>query len=166
MAYRYLSLQIVDLTQLNPEQLTAVKQQFDQELNHFTQSLQALIIAKNKFAECVADIKTVSAESNKSQKLLIPASASLYLPGRVKDNQKFMVDIGTGYYVEKNAKDAIAFYEKKIEKLNSESTQIQNIIKDKSQSSLAIESQIRQLAVKQHEASKKEAAANATVATK
>lgn len=155
------SLWSVDLTQLNPEQLNAVKQQFDQELNHFTQSLQALIVAKNKFSECVSDIKTVSEEANKNQTLLIPASASLYIPGHIKDNTKFMVDIGTGYYVEKDAKDAITFYEKKIEKLNNESTQIQNIIKDKSQSSLAIESQIRQLAVRQHEAAKQEAVAAA-----
>ncbi|SMN22012.1 similar to Saccharomyces cerevisiae YML094W GIM5 Subunit of the heterohexameric cochaperone prefoldin complex which binds specifically to cytosolic chaperonin and transfers target proteins to it [Maudiozyma saulgeensis] len=149
--------QKIDLTQLNPEQLNAVKQQFDQELNHFTQSLQALIVAKNKFAECVSDIKTVSDDANRNQSLLIPASSSLYISGHIKDNTKFMVDIGTGYYVEKDSKDAIAFYEKKIEKLNNESTQIQNIIKDKSQSSLAIESQIRQLAVQQHEAAKKEA---------
>lgn len=145
----------VDLTTLNPEQLQAVKQQFDQELNHFTQSLQALIVAKNKFSECVNDIKTISSDENKDQRLLIPASASLYIPGQIKDNRKFMVDVGTGYYVEKDAKDAIAFYEKKIEKLDRESVQIQNIIKDKTQSSMAIESQIRQAAIKQHEASKK-----------
>ena len=145
----------VDLTTLNPEQLQAVKQQFDQELNHFTQSLQALIVAKNKFSECVNDVTTISSEENKSQKLLIPASASLYIPGQIKDNQMFMVDIGTGYYVEKNAEEAVAFYKKKIEKLDRESVQIQNIIKEKTQSSMAIESQIRQAAIREHEASKK-----------
>lgn len=134
--------------------MAAVKQQFDQELNHFSQSFQALIVAKNKFTECIDDIKSISNTENEDQKLLIPASASLYIPGKIKDNKKFMVDIGTGYYVEKDAKDAIDFYQKKIEKLNKESVQIQNIIKDKSQSSTAIESQIRQAAIKQHEAAK------------
>ena len=66
-----------------------------------------------------------------------------------------MVDIGTGYYVEKNAEEAVAFYKKKIEKLDRESVQIQNIIKEKTQSSMAIESQIRQAAIREHEANKK-----------
>ena len=124
---------------MGPEQLAAVKQQFDEELQHFTQSLQALNIAKNKFTDCITDIKSIANPKNENQKLLIPASASLYVPGKIKDNQQFMVDIGTGYYVEKNEKDAIAFYQKKIDKLNKESGQIQTIIKDKTQSSLAIE---------------------------
>lgn len=141
---------------MGPEQLAAVKQQFDEELQHFTQSLQALNIAKNKFTDCITDIKSIANPKNENQKLLIPASASLYVPGKIKDNQQFMVDIGTGYYVEKNEKDAIAFYQKKIDKLNKESGQIQTIIKDKTQSSLAIEQQLRLAAIRQHEQSANE----------
>lgn len=142
---------IVDLTKLSPEQLGAVKQQFDQELQHFTQSLQALTMARNKFKECVEDINSVSKPENEGQKLLIPLSSSLYVQGQVKDNDQFMVDVGTGYFVDKTSEDAITFYQKKIEKLNKESVQIQSIIKEKTQSSLAIEAKLRQAALKQHE---------------
>ena len=62
-----------------------------------------------------------------------------------------MVDVGTGYYVEKDADEAISFYQKKIDKLNNESGQIQIIIKEKTQSSFAIKAQIRQAAIKQNE---------------
>ena len=82
---------------------------------------------------------------------MIPASASLCIPGKIKDNRKFMVDVGTGYYVEKDADEAISFYQKKIDKLNNESGQIQIIIKEKTQSSFAIKAQIRQAAIKQNE---------------
>lgn len=137
---------------MSAEQLAAVKQQLDQELQHFSQSLQALNMAKSKFMECVEDIKRVSGiDGEAQQKILIPGSSSLYIPGTVVDNQKFMVDIGTGYYVEKSTDDAIAFYQKKIDKLNSESVQIQNIIKEKSQTSLLLENQIRQAAIRRHE---------------
>lgn len=67
-----------------------------------------------------------------------------------------MVDIGTGYYVEKSAEAAIAFYQKKVDKLNKESVQIQDIIKEKTQYSLSIEAQIRQAAIRQHEAMSKQ----------
>ena len=157
-----MSNQKIDLSKLSIEQLHVVKQQFDQELQHFQQSLQALIVAKSKFVECINDIKTISQDSNDEQDILIPASPSLYIPGKItnKNNKKFMVDVGTGYYVEKSDVEAIEFYEKKINKLNKESVQIQDIIKEKSQSSMAIATQIRQLAMKQALASKD--AANAT----
>lgn len=136
---------------MNPEQLSAVKQQIDQELQHFSQSLQALNMARSKFKECIEDIKTVSREENANQKLLVPLSGSLYVTGKIKDNKKFMVDVGTGYYVDKSAEEAIEFYQKKVEKLKKESIQIQDIIKEKNQSSIAIENQLRVAAIKQHE---------------
>lgn len=108
-------------------------------------------MARSKFKECIEDIRTVSREGNEGKKLLVPLSGSLYVPGTIKDSNKFMVDVGTGYYVDKTAEDAIEFYQKKIDKLNKESLQIQDIIKEKSQSSMAIENQLRIAAIKQHE---------------
>ncbi|AAS51567.2 ADL352Cp [Eremothecium gossypii ATCC 10895] len=145
------SPQTIDLTTLTPAQLAQVKQQFDQELQHFTKSLQALSMARAKFNECIADVKVVSEKKNSEQRLLVPLAGSLYVPGKVVNNQKFMVDIGTGYYVEKDASQAIEFYQKKVNKLNKEAVQIQDIIKEKTQSSLAIEAQMRKAAIKQHE---------------
>lgn len=113
-------------------------------------------MARSKFAECIDDIKSISSPENANQKVLVPASASLYLPGKVVDNQKFMVDIGTGYYVDKTAEEAIVFYENKVAKLNKEAVQIQNIIKEKSQYSLAIEDKIRQASLSRHEQSLKQ----------
>ena len=141
----------VDLTKLGPEQLAAVKQQIDQEFQHFNQSLQALTLARNKFQDCIEDIKSISSPENKDQKIMVPASASLYIPGKIVENNKFMVDVGTGYYVEKTDTEAISFYEHKIQKLNKESIQIQNIIKEKTTASLAIEAHIRQAAMNQQQ---------------
>lgn len=135
---------------MNPEQLSAVKQQLEQELQHFTQSLQALNLAKSKFKECIEDTKSVS-RSEEGGNILVPLSSSLYVSGKIKDNQSFMVDVGTGYYVEKTKEETVEFYQKKIDKLNKESVQIQDIIKEKSQSSLAIENQLRIAAIKRHE---------------
>ncbi|AMD21509.1 HER231Cp [Eremothecium sinecaudum] len=149
--------QKIDLSTLNAQQLAQVKQQFDQELQHFHQSLQALNMARNKFRDCISHIKLVSQPENENQELLVPLSASLYAKGKVVDHDKFMVDVGTGYYVEKNAKDAIEFYQKKVEQLTTESGQIQKIIEEKTQSSIAIENLIRSAAIKNHGESAKAA---------
>lgn len=108
-------------------------------------------MARTKFKECVDDINTISKLENSEQKLLVPLSSSLYVPGKIKENNKFMVDVGTGYYIDKNADEAITFYQKKITKLNKEAIQIQDIIKEKNQVSLAIENQMREAAIKNHE---------------
>lgn len=124
------------------------------------------MVAKSKFVECINDIKTVSENAKDEQKILIPASPSLYISGKIHDNKKFMVDVGTGYYVEKSDVEAIAFYEKKIAKLNQESVQIQDIIKEKSQSSMAIANQMRQIAMQQAMASKEGATKAAPTSAK
>lgn len=149
------------MSKLNLEQLQVVKQQFDQELQHFQQSLQALIIAKNKFNECITDVKSLAKPTNKNKKILIPATSSLYIPGTIEENDKFMVDVGTGYYVEKNAKDSIEFYQKKIDKLNQESQQIQKIIQEKNKTSMSVEQAIRQFLIKQAQEKQQNAAAAA-----
>lgn len=123
----------------------------DQQLQHFSQSLHALNVARSKFKECIEDIKTVSRDDNSGQSLLVPLSGSLYVSGKIHDNKKFMVDVGTGYYVDKSAEEAIQFYQKKVDKLSKESVQIQDIIKEKNLSSLAIENQLRLAAVRQQE---------------
>lgn len=35
------------------------------------------------------------------KKVLIPLTSSLYVPGKIKDTENVIVDIGTGYFVEK-----------------------------------------------------------------
>lgn len=132
-----------------------MKQQFDQELDHFAQSLQALNIAKNKFIDCINSIESVE-KSEENQDILVPASGSLYLPGKMVKEASFMVDVGTGYFVEKNASEAITFYRRKVDKLSQESLQIQNIIKEKAQASMSIENRIRDVAFQRHEELKKQ----------
>ncbi|KAL6939153.1 subunit of tubulin prefoldin [Hanseniaspora osmophila] len=139
--------QTIDLSKLNLEQLSLVKQQLEQEVQHFTQSLQSLNIVKDKFNDCIDDIKMISGSEMENTPLLVPLSNSLYVPGKVRDSQKFLVDIGTGYFVEKTSAEALLFYQKKIDKLNKESVQITNIVKEKQTAALSIDSRIRQVAM-------------------
>lgn len=45
----------------------------------------------------VADLGNWDTEAE----ILIPLTSSLYVPGKLADRQKVIVDIGTGFYVEK-----------------------------------------------------------------
>lgn len=54
-----------------------------------------------KFNECGETVKITSKPENEGKDMLVPLTSSLYVPGKVVDCDKFMVDVGTGYYVEK-----------------------------------------------------------------
>lgn len=53
-------LQKIDLTTLNLQQLTMLKQQLDQELGVFQDSLQTLKIAQSKFQESGSCLEKIS----------------------------------------------------------------------------------------------------------
>ena len=46
--------------------------------------------------------------------MLVPLNQSLYVPGRVADANKLLVDIGTGYFVEKSLKETKEYLERKV----------------------------------------------------
>jgi prefoldin alpha subunit len=63
--------------------------------------------------------------------ILVPLTSSMYVPGLSQNNNKFICDIGTGYYVEKNQKDTINFFERKIKYLTSNLEKLQKGLQDK-----------------------------------
>ena len=44
---------------------------------------------------------------------MIPLTESLYAPGKIVDSNKILVELGAGFFVEKNSKDALKVLERK-----------------------------------------------------
>lgn len=119
----------IDLTQLQPEQLVEFQKSTQQEIDHFTQSLHALQTANTKLKQCIKSVDRMS--SGENSELLVPLTSSLYVPGKAIDKDEYLVDIGTGYFVGKLAKDAKVVYENKIKKLTEDSAKLKDIIVQK-----------------------------------
>lgn len=119
----------IDLHQLQPQQIVELRKNTEQEINHFTQSLQALQTAQSKLKECISSIESMS--TTKAKELLVPLTSSLYLPGEILDQDEYLVDIGTGYFVGKLAKEAIKVYSGKVEKLNEDAKKLKDILVQK-----------------------------------
>jgi prefoldin alpha subunit len=71
--------------------------------------------------------------------ILVPLTNSLYVPGTLADTENVLVDIGTGYYVEKSAADAEKFYNGKVENLTKNLTDLEKIVSQKSQNVRIVE---------------------------
>lgn len=81
-------------------QLVEVKKQLEAEIQHLTSSFGQLKGAQAKFKGCVESIESIKPE-NAGKTTLIPLTSSLYVPGKLSDLENVIVDVGTGYYVEK-----------------------------------------------------------------
>ena len=46
--------------------------------------------------------------------VLVPLTGSMYVPGVIKETEKVLVDVGTGYYVEKDVKAANDYFSRKV----------------------------------------------------
>ncbi|XP_062201527.1 prefoldin subunit 5-like [Phragmites australis] len=66
-------------------------------------------------AACVRDDKCTHAW----KKMLVPLTASLYVPGSLDDAEKILVDVGTGYFIEKTMAQGKEYCERKINLLKS-----------------------------------------------
>lgn len=124
----------VDLTRLTVEQLQEIRKQLDQELEYMTNSHMQLRQAKAKFLSCIESIKGTFKSGNDGKEILVPLTSSLYVPANVKTDPKtVIVDVGTGYYVEKSSDQAIVFYTKKVGFLETNLADLEKIINAKGQ---------------------------------
>ena len=91
-------------------------QQIDQQLGEFT-------VTKNALGQ-IKDIK-------EGTEILVPVSPGIFLRATLQDNQKVVVNVGSGVTVEKpveNAKDMISEQRDELEKIQSEMVeQLKNI---------------------------------------
>ncbi|XP_051562814.1 prefoldin subunit 5 isoform X2 [Myxocyprinus asiaticus] len=95
----------VNLTELSLPQLESLKTQLDQETEFLSSSI--------------------------GKELLVPLTSSMYVPGKLHDVDHVLVDVGTGYFVEKNVEDGKEFFKRKIDFLTKQIEKIQPALQEK-----------------------------------
>ncbi|KAI8607356.1 Prefoldin [Chytriomyces sp. MP71] len=102
----------IHLAELPLQQLQAVKKQMDEEIQHLTASYAQLKQAQVKFSDSIESLSNM--DGRQDQSILIPLTSSLYVPGTLANVDKVIVDVGTGYFVDKSIPDAKDFYKAKV----------------------------------------------------
>ncbi|WOL06015.1 putative prefoldin subunit 5 [Canna indica] len=88
-----------DMEKLSLEQLKSLKEQADLEANLLQDSLTKIRTAAARLEGAAAALHDLSVRPQ-GKKLLVPLTASLYVPGTLDDCEKVLVDVGTGYFIE------------------------------------------------------------------
>lgn len=131
--------QQVDLGQLTAQQLMQVKKQLDDELEHLNSSFNQLRNAQARFDECSKSIQSGISDAKDGSEILVPLTTSLYVPGTLASRETVIVDVGTGFYVEKTAAAAITFYTDKTKELGSNLKDLESILQGKSNNLRVVE---------------------------
>lgn len=87
--------------------------QTDIEIDTLVESYKDLQDAKQKFKESLEAIK-IQRELPNDKSILVPLTASMYVPGHITNTNQFLLDIGTQYLIEKDADGAIDYFERKM----------------------------------------------------
>ncbi|CCU81939.1 Prefoldin subunit domain containing protein [Blumeria hordei DH14] len=144
----------VTLESLTLPQLSQIKRQLDEELEHLTTSFAQLRAAMAKFRECRRSLDAGVTPAIKEKPLLVPLTTSLYVSGTLADAEHVIVDVGTGFFLEKTVTEADKFYENKINELASNLKDLEAIVQGKSNNLRAVEDVLRQKVLREGSAPK------------
>ncbi|KAF8063449.1 Prefoldin subunit-domain-containing protein [Lyophyllum atratum] len=122
--------QTISVNDLDVSQLADVRKQLEEELNHLTNSFAQLKQAQAKFKACIENVEEVKPQ-NVGKTILVPLTNSLYVPGKLSDPEHVIVDIGTGYFVEKTRAQASKHYADKVEYIRTNLETLEDTIQKK-----------------------------------
>ncbi|XP_051562813.1 prefoldin subunit 5 isoform X1 [Myxocyprinus asiaticus] len=120
----------VNLTELSLPQLESLKTQLDQETEFLSSSIGQLKVVQTKYVEAKDSLNVLN-KNNEGKELLVPLTSSMYVPGKLHDVDHVLVDVGTGYFVEKNVEDGKEFFKRKIDFLTKQIEKIQPALQEK-----------------------------------
>lgn len=117
----------IDLDSMSLDQLNQLKTSEESRMNAISNHYATLRASGSKFQMAKTALSSLS-PSHDGKDILIPLTESLYVPGKVREPSKVMVELGTGFYVEKSVKDATAFLERKTKLVDVNSENIMEAI--------------------------------------
>jgi len=129
---------VIDLSQLPLEELSRLQQQLDAEIQMFQESAADLKVASSKFGRAQSTVDSMEG-AEKGKSALVPLSDSVYIKARVVNPDRYLVEIGTGYYVEMSRQKAHDYFQRKynfvesqikaiLEKVVPEKRQVQSMV--------------------------------------
>jgi prefoldin alpha subunit len=116
-----------DLDSMSLEDLNQVKQQEEQRLQALTSRYAQL---RSAAARLNASQNAVSAlsPSSEGKDVMVPMTESVYVPGKIREPTKLLVELGTGFFAEKSSKDTTAYLDRKLRLVDQNSENVTKAI--------------------------------------
>lgn len=117
----------INLDEMSLEELNQLKQQ---EENRFSSLMTRFQQFRGAAARLNASMSAVSeiTPASEGREVLVPLTESVYVPGKLRDSNKFLVELGTGFYAEKSSKETKGFLERKLKIVDANSENLTKAI--------------------------------------
>ncbi|EXF83226.1 prefoldin [Colletotrichum fioriniae PJ7] len=125
----------INLETLDTQQLSQVKKQLEEELEHLTNSFAQLHSAQSRFKECLRCVKARPGAGDGDKSVLVPLTNSLYVRGELSDPEHVIVD---------DTESAERFYEAKVQNLMNNIQDLEVIVQRKTLNVRSVEDVLRQ----------------------
>lgn len=122
----------MNLFALSLEQLSQLKQSIEEELQGLNGAVQQLQVSRNKLTTSKDALKRL-ATTDEGMPMLVPITSSLYVPGETTQLSTVLVDVGTGYFIEKSVEEAQSFLTRKMALIESQAQNVQAAAQFKNQ---------------------------------
>ncbi|KAI6645921.1 Prefoldin subunit 5 [Oopsacas minuta] len=127
----------IDIYSLQIPQLEQLRSALEEEIQILSNSLQQLKKFQIKFVESKECLQKFRPE-NKGKPLLVPLTSSMYVPGVLSNPDKVIVEVGTGFYIEKSISDAETFFDRRVAYVTEQMQKLQPTLQEKYQNKEAI----------------------------
>lgn len=124
--------QTLDLSKLDANQLQSLHGQLSSELNSFTSSMIALQHTASKFAAAGQSVEGLK-EYKEGQRMMIPLTESLYCPGELSCPDRVLVEVGTGYYIERDVEGGVGYCRGKVMEIKEQVAELSKVLGQRQQ---------------------------------
>jgi prefoldin alpha subunit len=119
-----------NLAKLSIEQLGKLKQALESEVDQLMSAHMHLRNAFNRMSNSKETIRRFATQ-DPGHEMLVPLTNSLYVPGKIENVESLLVDVGTGYFIEKSSKQAQKFLGRKVSQVAAKQIELEKSIGSK-----------------------------------
>lgn len=129
--------QQIDIGNMSLDQLNQLKTRHEQEIQNYNAQYGDMRQLESRFRESRKALEVI-AEGPEERSMLVPLTQSLYVPGQILDSDKVLVDIGTGYYLEKSVEDAKKLVDRRVDLITKNGESVNSVMLQKQRNLEAI----------------------------
>lgn len=119
--------QTVNLDALSVEELHQLKLSEEEQLQALTNRYGVLRQAAARLSQSSAAVSSLG-PSDEGTEVMVPLTESVYVPGTLREPDRLLVDLGTGYYAEKSSKECLEYIDRKIKLVDANSANLSQAI--------------------------------------
>eukprot|EP01064_Diplonema_japonicum_P016718 TRINITY_DN2473_c1_g1_i1.p2 TRINITY_DN2473_c1_g1~~TRINITY_DN2473_c1_g1_i1.p2 ORF type:complete len:144 (+),score=45.96 TRINITY_DN2473_c1_g1_i1:100-531(+) len=141
---------MVNVGDLSVQELKQYTQVLEDEVKQLTQHFQALRTGRERYHDSKQTLEGLEG-CKEGEKMLVPLTKSLYVPGQLKNTENAIIEVGAGYYIKMSTTKGKDFMDRKMMNLTKTMQEIEKAVNVKRQQLEVMSMTMQQKAAQQQQ---------------